>query len=349
MGEVWRARDERLNRSVAIKILPADVAGDPVRRQRFEQEARSLAALNHPNIVSVYDIGQNNGQSYIVSELVEGESLRTVIERGPLALRGAARYRHADGRGDRGGARAGDRPSRPEAGEYHGLARRPRQGAGFRPGQEASGRRRGGRPRWRGPTPAPCSAPWATCRPSRCAAKRPTHGGYLQLRVRAHELALGAARLRPQFRGRDDERHPSRGRRRNSPAPRGADLRRIVRRCLEKDPARRFQSAADLASHCDRFRGHRPPLNRPWSPRRARIGAAEFGPRIDGEAAEHRVAANAALDREVAETTTAREAQRQGFALRERHGGVDRDGPAGDVGAAGGSGERDPNCASLSR
>ena len=88
MGEVWRARDERLNRSVAIKILPADVAGDPVRRQRFEQEARSLAALNHPNIVSVYDIGQNNGQSYIVSELVEGESLRAVIERGPLALRG---------------------------------------------------------------------------------------------------------------------------------------------------------------------------------------------------------------------------------------------------------------------
>jgi eukaryotic-like serine/threonine-protein kinase len=87
MGEVWRARDERLNRSVAIKILPAEVAGDPARRQRFEQEARSLAALNHPNIVSVYDIGQNNGQSYIVSELVDGEPLRAVIERGPPGLR----------------------------------------------------------------------------------------------------------------------------------------------------------------------------------------------------------------------------------------------------------------------
>ncbi len=87
MGEVWRARDERLNRSVAIKILPAEVAGDPARRQRFEQEARSLAALNHPNIVAVYDVGRNNGQSYIVSELVEGESLRAVIGRGPLALR----------------------------------------------------------------------------------------------------------------------------------------------------------------------------------------------------------------------------------------------------------------------
>jgi eukaryotic-like serine/threonine-protein kinase len=84
MGQVWRARDARLNRSVAIKILPAEVAGDPVRRQRFEQEARSLGALNHPNIVSVYDIGQSDGRAYIVSELVEGESLRTVLERGAL-------------------------------------------------------------------------------------------------------------------------------------------------------------------------------------------------------------------------------------------------------------------------
>jgi dipeptidyl aminopeptidase/acylaminoacyl peptidase len=84
MGQVWRARDARLSRSVAVKILPADVAGDPGRRQRFEQEARALGALNHPNIVAVYDIGQSDGQAYIVSELVEGESLRAVIERGPV-------------------------------------------------------------------------------------------------------------------------------------------------------------------------------------------------------------------------------------------------------------------------
>jgi len=87
MGEVWRARDARLNRSVAIKILPAEVAGDPLRRQRFEQEARSLGALNHPNIVAVYDIGQSDGRAYIVSELVEGESLRSVLLRGPLTGR----------------------------------------------------------------------------------------------------------------------------------------------------------------------------------------------------------------------------------------------------------------------
>src|SRR5512132_1223787 len=85
MGEVWRARDGRLNRSVAVKILPSDVAGDPVRRERFEQEARALGALNHPNIVAVYDIGHYEGHAYIVSELVDGESLRAAVERGPIS------------------------------------------------------------------------------------------------------------------------------------------------------------------------------------------------------------------------------------------------------------------------
>src|SRR5438132_9594491 len=92
MGEVWRARDERLNRTVAVKILPQDVANDPARRARFEQEARALGALNHPNIVSVYDAGQENGQAYIVSELVDGESLRAVIDRGRIPLRKLAAF-----------------------------------------------------------------------------------------------------------------------------------------------------------------------------------------------------------------------------------------------------------------
>ncbi|MGA7237779.1 MAG: protein kinase [Bryobacteraceae bacterium] len=86
MGEVYRARDARLNRTVALKILPSQVAADPGRRQRFEQEARSASALNHPNIVSVYDIGEQDGLAFIVSELIEGESLRDVIKRGPLPL-----------------------------------------------------------------------------------------------------------------------------------------------------------------------------------------------------------------------------------------------------------------------
>src|SRR5207237_7574713 len=76
MGEVYRARDTRLRRDVALKVLPAAVADDPSRRQRFELEARAVATLNHPNIMAIYDIGTENGVFYIVSELVAGESPR---------------------------------------------------------------------------------------------------------------------------------------------------------------------------------------------------------------------------------------------------------------------------------
>jgi serine/threonine protein kinase len=76
MGEVYRARDTRLKREVALKILPQAVAHDPARRQRFEQEARAVAALNHPNIVALYDIGSENGVLYMVTELVDGGPLR---------------------------------------------------------------------------------------------------------------------------------------------------------------------------------------------------------------------------------------------------------------------------------
>src|SRR5690348_5081070 len=79
MGEVYRARDTRLARDVALKILPAELAADPSRRQRFEQEARAVAALNHPNIVAVYDVGADSGIDYMVTELVDGESLRGAI------------------------------------------------------------------------------------------------------------------------------------------------------------------------------------------------------------------------------------------------------------------------------
>src|SRR5580765_964372 len=76
MGEVYRARDARLDREVAIKLLPTDVASDADRLQRFEQEARATSALNHPNILTVYDIGTHDGLPYIVTELLDGEELR---------------------------------------------------------------------------------------------------------------------------------------------------------------------------------------------------------------------------------------------------------------------------------
>ncbi len=89
MGEVYRARDTRLGRDVALKILPADVSGDAGRRQRFETEARAVAALNHPNIVAIYDVAFEDRADFIVSELVQGETLRGVIQRGPIPSRKA--------------------------------------------------------------------------------------------------------------------------------------------------------------------------------------------------------------------------------------------------------------------
>lgn len=92
MGEVYRARDTRLNRDVAIKILPASFSADPDRLQRFAQESRAAAALNHPNILSIYDIGEANGAPYVVSELLEGETLRGRLRSGPLPSRKAMEY-----------------------------------------------------------------------------------------------------------------------------------------------------------------------------------------------------------------------------------------------------------------
>jgi eukaryotic-like serine/threonine-protein kinase len=90
MGEVYRARDSRLQRDVAIKVLPAAFSSDPERQARFEQEARAAAALNHPNILAVYDLGTHDGAPYIVSELLEGETLRNCI--GGLSLRKTIEY-----------------------------------------------------------------------------------------------------------------------------------------------------------------------------------------------------------------------------------------------------------------
>jgi len=87
MGEVYRARDSRLGRDVAIKILPSIVSSDRNRLRRFEQEARAAAALNHPNILAVYQLGTYEGAPYLVSELLEGETLREQIKRGRIALR----------------------------------------------------------------------------------------------------------------------------------------------------------------------------------------------------------------------------------------------------------------------
>jgi len=92
MGEVYRAKDPRLGRDVAIKVLPASFSNDPDRLRRFEQEARAAGLLNHPNITAVYDIGSHEGAPYVVSELLEGETLRTALAGGRLSPRKAIDY-----------------------------------------------------------------------------------------------------------------------------------------------------------------------------------------------------------------------------------------------------------------
>ncbi|MGA8540585.1 MAG: protein kinase [Terriglobales bacterium] len=92
MGEVYRAKDTRLGRDVALKILPESFAREADRLRRFEQEARAVAALNHPNILAVFDIGQQNGSPFLVSELLEGESLRVILDGGALPQRKTIEY-----------------------------------------------------------------------------------------------------------------------------------------------------------------------------------------------------------------------------------------------------------------
>ena len=92
MGEVYRAHDERLARDIAIKVLPASFARDADRLQRFKQEAQATSALNHPNILTVYDIGEYEGAPFIVAELLEGEELRAQLEEGVIATKKAIEY-----------------------------------------------------------------------------------------------------------------------------------------------------------------------------------------------------------------------------------------------------------------
>ena len=95
MGEVYRATDTRLGRTVAIKVLPRHVADNPTRRQRFEREARALASLSHPNICPLYDIGEQDGLPFLVMEALDGETLASRLVRGALLGVAAATRRAA--------------------------------------------------------------------------------------------------------------------------------------------------------------------------------------------------------------------------------------------------------------
>ena len=160
MGEVYRARDTRLGREVAIKILPRAFKDDPDRLARFEREARVLASLNHPHIGAIYGLEEADDVTALVMELVEGDDLAQRIARGRDPDRRGAADREADRRSPRSGARAGHHPSRSEAREHQGAAGRHGQGARFRSGE--------------GVRPARSPSPDATTHQRRsCTPRRP--------------------------------------------------------------------------------------------------------------------------------------------------------------------------------
>src|SRR5438876_10064910 len=92
MGEVYKARDTRLERTVAVKVLPQNMSSSPEVRQRFEREAKTISQLSHPHICTLYDVGREGETEYLVMELLEGETLLDRLARGPLSLEQTLRY-----------------------------------------------------------------------------------------------------------------------------------------------------------------------------------------------------------------------------------------------------------------
>ena len=133
MGEVYRARDTRLDRTVAVKILPSHLSSNPEAKQRFEREARTISSLNHPHICVLHDVGSQDGTDYLVMEYVQGETLDSRLQKGPLPVKQALECGDTDLRRTGEGAPRRHRTSRSQARKHH-ADRIGRQVAGLWPG-----------------------------------------------------------------------------------------------------------------------------------------------------------------------------------------------------------------------
>ena len=259
MGDVYRARDTRLHRTVAIKVLSADLAGDPELRGRFEREARTIAALDHPHICAVYDVGEQDGVHYLVMPHLEGETLAQRLARAPRGLplpevltiggqiADALDKTH----------RAGDHPPRSQAGQHH-VDQGGREALGLWCGQAAAGhahldvrhdwaRHRNVRHRvGHDPRHGALHGARATGRRRRRRAERHLGLGHGALRN-----GDGSAALQGRFARGHDRRDSQRRRAASlsvSPA-RPSALDHLIEHCLAKEPDERWQSAADLGLH----------------------------------------------------------------------------------------------------
>jgi TolB-like protein/tetratricopeptide (TPR) repeat protein len=277
MGEVYRARDPRLGREVAIKVLPEALAEDAERRSRFEREARTVAALNHPNVVAIYDVGAADGRTFLVSELVAGVPLRDRVPSSGLGGRRAAAI----------GAEIAEGLA---AAHARGIVHRDVKPDNIIVGQEGTlkiidfGIARNAAPdepsSTAGPTLSPQTAEGVVIGTPAYMAPEQARGARCDSRTDVFalgcvlfEIATGE-RAFPGATTADTIAQVLNA----DPAPRLAlredvpgDFGRIVARCLEKDPARRFQSMADLAFTLRLAAGERDtaPAAKPASPRAA--------------------------------------------------------------------------------
>ena len=265
MGEVYRARDPRLGREVAIKVLPEALASDAGRRQRFEQEARAASALNHPNILTVHDVGETNGVVYLAMELVEGKTLRELVASGePVPHETPPRHRRADGRRARQGARSRHRSPRPEAREPDDLEGRVRQDPRLRAREarraDGRGRVRGSRPPAASPTePGTVMGTAGYMSPEQARGQEiDFRSDQFSLGTILYEMATGKRAFRRETTAETlvaiirDEPPPLAQAAPQAPAP----VRWIVERCLAKDPEERYASSKDLARDLKSVRDH---------------------------------------------------------------------------------------------
>jgi eukaryotic-like serine/threonine-protein kinase len=250
MGDVYRATDTRLGREVAVKVLPPAWTADPQRRIRFEREARAVAALNHPNICTIHDVGHDDGIDFLVLEFIDGESLAARLARGPLPFEGALDRAieiadaldkaHRQGIVHRDLKPANVMLAGAGAGTGHaklldfGIAR-------LVPSGPASA--------WAAPAPPPLTRVGAVVGTVQYMAPEQVEGRPAD--ARTDIFAFGALLYemltgRPAFKGGSTAALIAAILQTDPPAVATPQIGRIVGRCLAKDPFRRYQSALDL-------------------------------------------------------------------------------------------------------